>query len=142
MGTPQVVTLKAPVQFWRTLAEYARWLLDQAETANGYCPRIGAQEAAEAYLQVTRTIRAKRETTLRLDQHSWTWLARGLYEAEQRPPEGRPALARARQASRFLARLLHEQGCWPAYHGLTCVNLSDWGEWGRYADWQEPSPER
>lgn len=141
MATDDLMTLKAPVLFWRTLASYAQWLLERAEADHGYCPRIGAQEAAEAYLQVARTIRAKQETTLRLTQKTWTWLARGLYEAERDrqeiPPELRPAFERAGLVSRFLARLLHEQGCWPAEHGFTRVDLSAWGEWSRYDDWTE-----
>lgn len=144
----EMLTLEAPVRFWRTLAVCTRALLALADAAaasgySSYCPRIGAQEAAEAFLAAARTaLRRKRTGRVTLSRHVWTWLARGFYEveAEKAVPEipvaERPTPWRDwGAAGRFLAALLARAGAWPTYHGATRVDLTPWGQTAWYSDW-------
>ncbi|MBN1135847.1 MAG: hypothetical protein JXM73_04640 [Anaerolineae bacterium] len=143
----EFLALTAPVAFWQALRTYAQWIVDRAAAPDGYCPRIGTQQSAQAYLQVAHRKAGKARATVELSLHHWTWLARGLYEAEMaraglpeeiRPDE--PTVTKARPASWYLAWLLRD--VWPVWHGSTSVNLTEWSALARSSDWEQSAARR
>jgi len=139
----QQLTLTAPAAFWTALRLYARWIIRQAEAPAGYHPRNGAVDAARAFLALYHRKRGKKYPARSLSLFYWSWLARGLYEAEQAqndmPENLRPGaggVPKPPLVGRFLAWLLREY--WPVWHGLEAVDLRDWVQQACYADWDMP----
>ena len=134
------LTIEASADVWRCLAAYAGWLLEKAEAfdpeSEDYCPRIGAQQAARAYLAAEQGARSRRaKWAVTLPVHHWTWLARGMYEAEQHPDRPGTEVPDSRRIAVYLVRLLDRADVWPARHGSTTVDLRAW-------EWYEVYPPR